>query len=136
MSSQFPGVQPTPQSTRPQYGKPKSSATKIVLIILGIVGGLGLLGCGCCGGVWYWGVSNLSNVVKEQYSTHPTFQDKIGEVQKFSTNLTATGEQGQGALVFDVKGSKGSGQLIVRDQQGASFGSATLIVDGKSYPLQ
>jgi hypothetical protein len=44
--------------------------------------------------------------------------EHIGEIESMSPNLTAIGEEsqrrGQGAnvIVYDVKGSKGSGQLL------------------------
>ncbi len=120
------------QSSRPQPPKKKGwSVAFWVILILGIVF---ILGCGCCGGLFYWGIGFLADSVTKSYGDHPILVEKIGEIESASFNMQATGES-EGELVFDLKGSKQNGQLIVREQQGQSFGAARLVVGDEEFEL-
>jgi hypothetical protein len=88
---------------------------------LWILGGLGLGGlvlCGCCGGFFMFGMSQVSTFMKQEVAGHPAVVQHIGEIRSLSTNVMASGEEsqkrGNGAnvIVFDVRGSNGKGQLL------------------------
>lgn len=129
---QAASVQPGPASPPPK--KKGWSVAVWVLLILGIIF---VLGCGCCAGTFYWAFGFLSTAVKESYEDNPIVVEKIGEIQSASFNMQETGEVGGGNLVFDIKGSKANGKLIVREQnkQNGSFGGAKLVVDGEEFEL-
>ncbi len=100
----------------PKFGAPqpqRSSTTKILLWVLGIFGGLGLLSCGCCTGIFYFGMSVLSNEVETEFGSHPLVVEKIGTVSSISFNFSATGALGEdNLLLFDMVGDKGQAKII------------------------
>lgn len=86
-----------------------------------IVGGLGLGGlllCGCCGGFFMFGMSQVETFLRQESEGHPAMAQHIGEIKSMSANLTKMGEEsqkrGNGAnvIVYDVKGTNGDGQLL------------------------
>ena len=118
--------------------------------ILGIGGGFllaGLLCCGCFGGFIWFGVGQMTEMVKQQISDDPVVREHLGEVQSVTTNMMAIGEEqqknppapGQNVLVFDVVGTKGSGQLVGTQLPAPGPGrfltNMKLRKDGKEYPL-
>lgn len=116
------------QSSTTQPPAKKSSA-KLILIILGV---LGLGGVLCCGGCVYFSFFVAPGMIGNQAITlhgdHPEFQSQIGANASASLNWQKTGEEGQsnqGALVFDVSGDNGSGELVLK-QQGQDFAQVTL----------
>lgn len=69
-------------------------------------------------GIFFLGKAGL-NVVAEQVKMdirdNPVIQEHIGEIQEIELNLKASGASAQKEqFVFDVKGTKGSGQLTVK----------------------
>ena len=97
---------------------PKKSNTWL-WILLG-VGGVAVLGCCGCAGIAWWGMGAGMNMVAQQIrpglENDPVVQQHIGEIETFDWNLMATGEAtekstGEDVMVWDVKGSKGSGQI-------------------------
>jgi hypothetical protein len=124
-----------PGNFSPNFQQPpparKSSGMKIVLIVMGIFGALGLL---CCGGfvaIAYYGKSGMESQVRSMVETNPDFMSEIGTVQSFTTNFMASGEEAQkgndGALVFDVVGSEGKGRLIVQQEPGSKEMSSIIL---------
>jgi hypothetical protein len=140
--------------SQPGYGPPSyppqqdSSSTIIWIVVLVLVVVIGLpilivalIFLGCCGvfGFTMYSVSQLpADGVKQQYNNHPVIQQHIGDIQSASLNFTDTGAEqqkqqpGPGAsiLVIDVRGTKGSGQIVGHQQPGNQpgqfFSKATL----------
>lgn len=129
---QAASAQPAPA---PKPPKKKGWGVAVwVILILGIIF---VLGCGCCAGAFYWGIGFLGTAVTESYQDNPIVVEKIGDIKSASFNMQETGDVGGGNLVFDIKGSKADGKLIVRDQnkQDGTFGGAKLVVDGEEFEL-
>lgn len=125
------------QSVMPQPTAPKPPTKKgwsVAFWVMLVLGSVFILGCGCCGGLFYWGMGFLANSVTESYKENAILVEKIGEIKSVSFNFAATGEN-EGELVFDIKGSKQNGQLFVREQQGQSFGAARLVINGEEFEL-
>ena len=135
----------------PSYGSqnydqqtPKKS-NKGCLIGCSIAGVVGLLlCCGVVGVGAMYGMSAFGEIVKAELDGNPVIVEHIGEIESvdFSFGGTAgAAEDNPGAgnaLVFDIKGDKGSGQVvIVQDKTGQSpIESAKLVLpDGSELPL-
>ncbi|HZL90087.1 MAG TPA: hypothetical protein VFB96_17090 [Pirellulaceae bacterium] len=143
-------------ATQPNYGPPSyppppqqsSSNTIIWIVVLVLVLVIGLpillvavVFLGCCGmfGLGMYSMSQIpAEMVKQQYSDHPVIQQHIGEIQSATLNFADTSAEqqkqpdGPGAtvLVIDVRGTKGSGQIIGHQEPGNPpgqfFSKATL----------
>lgn len=86
----------------------------IVLIVIGVVVLLGVLACGGCIALAYFGSQKvLNDQMTTQLRANPAAQGALGEIQSVSINFTKTGQR-PGNLVFDVSGSKGSGEAVAR----------------------
>ena len=100
-------------------------------ILLG-VGGVILVGCCGCAGIAWWGMGAGMGMVAQQIrpslDADPVVQEHIGEIEEFDWNLMATGEAsekktgGEDVIVWDVKGSKGAGQISGTVDQGGGGG--------------
>jgi hypothetical protein len=88
-----------------------------------------LLGCGgvlmmllCCGGgigVMTFGLQVMSSEVKDQIRDNPKFREHIGEVQEFEMDWAASfGDEGEDTYRYRVRGTKGSGELTVKQRTG------------------
>ena len=116
-----------------------SSATKIIIIIVLILGFLG----SCCGGcIWagYYLVNSASGMaLKPQIEGTPAIETYIGTIDEIQMSWSGTSQQAQsgndGRLVFDVSGDKGSGMLLVDQGSGGLNNAdwAILEIGGKSY---
>ena len=152
-------------ATQPGYGPPsypppqQSSSTTIWIVILVLVLVIGLpillvavMFAGCCGlmGIGAYSAFQIpGEMLKQQYADDPVIAQHIGELQTVSINIAATGEEQQkqaaggvpGAtiMVFDVRGSKGSGKIIAEQQPDAQpghmFSKATLRTSQGEFPL-
>ncbi len=119
--------------------KKGSSATKIIIIVVLILGFLG----SCCGGcIWagYYLVNSASGMaLKPQIEGTPAIETHIGTIDEIQMNWGGTSLQAQmgndGRLAFDVSGDKGSGLLLVEPGTGGLNNAdwAILEIDGKSY---
>jgi hypothetical protein len=127
-----PGA-PNPFSTSPVSPPPKKSNAWL-WILLG-VGGTLLLVCGCCGGLFMFGFSQVGRPLMLQLNADPTSQQHLGTVTSaqldFVASTKATEQAGGGGniMVFNVKGDKGSG--VVRAHQapgGGTLNNATLVL--------
>ncbi len=140
----FQNTQPGQPLNDPQVPKQGSS---VWLWILAIIGGIGLITVIVCCGVGYWGYSKGTQMVadelKSQISDHPVIEEHIGEVQSVQMNLGAvveeakkqqeSGDQGPPpSMVFDIKGSKGSGRILMRNEPGGQPTSVDLVLDDGS----
>jgi hypothetical protein len=152
-------------SIEPPYGPPppqqQSSSTVIWIVVLVIVLvivlpvlAVAVLFLGCCGLMGFGAFAAFqvpAEAVKQQYANHPVIQEHIGEIQSVSINLGATGQEqqksaddggatpGSTLMVFDIRGSKGSGQIIAEQQPGdppgQAFSKATLRMPQGEFPL-
>lgn len=123
---------------------PKSKNAKGCLIGCGIAGILGLVLC-CGGGVFLaqFGVSALADQIEGQIASDPAIVEHIGDIESFEVNWSATIEEAQktgdqdSGLIFEIKGSEGSGQFLVKqDKGGEGIDAATLILsDGTRIPI-
>jgi len=108
----------------------------VLWVILGI-GGVGVAMLVCCGGLAYFGLDVVNQVVEVQFADHPAVVEHIGDLEDVSTNFLATGNEsekrGEDYLVFEVKGSKGNGKIIAGKQNKGTgqFQYAELIVNGE-----
>ena len=113
-----PASQPNPYANQPGFGAPPPKKSSAWIWILGIVGVGGLLVCGCCGGTIWFSLSMVNDAMQQEVAGHPAIAEHLGEIQSMSMNVNATGEEtekrGGGAtvLVYNVKGTKGSGMLL------------------------
>lgn len=102
-------------SRQPAYGK----GNKTLIIVLVV---LAVLGVVCCGGgaLLMWGSVSmvqgaLGEVVEGDLRASDDVRAEIGEIDSVSMNFTKTGQLGEnGVLVFDVKGTQGSGEVRAR----------------------
>jgi hypothetical protein len=134
------GGNPNPYagSFGPQQPPPKKS--NAWLWILGI-GGIGsLLVCGCCGGFGYFafsqGMSMFAEAAKSEAAGNPAVVEHIGDITSVNSNFIKSTQEtekrgpGTNYLVFEVEGTKGSGELIGAQarspQPGAMFDSLEL----------
>ena len=150
-------------STKPDYGPPSypppkqssSAVVWIVVLVIVLVIGLPILAVavmflGCCGmlGLGAYAAFQLpAETIKRQYADHPAIVEHIGEIQSVSINMTATGQEQQETdappsatvMVFDIRGSKGSGQIVVEQEPGdppdQAFSKATLRTTEGEFPL-
>ena len=100
---------------------PKRSSNKIVWIILGIVGGIGVLGCGCCGAVIYLGSKVDAQDMAAAVKDDPNVRREIGEIKTCKMNWPETwAEDSDTIYIYDVTGPNGSGKLIIDDDWGIS----------------
>ena len=143
------------------YANPQQSsrAIWIVILVVMLVIGLPILlvalaFLGCCGllGVGAYSAFQMTGeAAKKQYENDPVIQQHIGEIQSISANISATSAEQQKQaqaggnatiIVFDVTGTKGSGQLIAEQQPpapgaqpGKFFSKATLRTSQGEFPL-
>ncbi len=146
MSSQSPYFNETVNPGVPQGAPPKKS-NKTLWLILGCGGGLILLGLLCCGGfvgLGFFGINMASDQIKAQIANDPAIQENIGEIQEMGMDFGATGAEaqknqnngGQASTVFSIKGSKGSGQVLVTPVQNGPPTMTLRKSDGTEIPLQ
>lgn len=123
-----------------QFPQPPKKSNKLLWIILAIVLGLIVL---CCGGFFalsYFGAQAMSGFVgeaiKQQVASSPELQAEVGEVESVTMNIQET--QKRGKAVFDVKGSTGSGKIIMDDKAGNGNQPSVIFEssDGRTVPLQ
>ena len=139
MSNLPPGVNPNFAS--PMSAPPKKS-NKTLWIVLGVVGGLLLL---CCGvgvfatyAAYRVGTGMFSEVVTAGIEKSPEVKQEVGEVQSVTINYQKTGADGQGRQVFDVVGSKGSGEVHVNMSGGNTSAVEGIFrtSDGRELPME
>jgi hypothetical protein len=96
--------------------KAKSSRTWTCLIVA-LGGGFLLVAIVCCGGgglLGWFGMSIVSAEIEAQLRDNPTLKEHIGEIESFQLNFVkSAAENNQNSLIFEVKGTKGSGEITV-----------------------
>ncbi len=130
---------------------PPPKKSKAWIWILGILGGAGILACGCCGGGIYWaysfGMSVITEQTRQEVQGRPEVQEHIGTIESATPDLmagveetkTKGGRSGESHLVIHIKGNKGAGDVIGKmPQQGGQRLTETVLrlPDGKELPLE
>lgn len=148
MSPNNPFENPQNDPAGGQGVAPAKKSKKGCLIAFLVTGVLGVVVC--CGGVvmlMNLGLGVLASEYERQLAGNPVMEEQIGEIESFEHSMSGTFTAAQQAeeagdqtpLAFEVKGSKGEGQvLILQDQSGDGTGiaSATLVMpDGSRFPL-
>jgi hypothetical protein len=94
----------------------RSKSSKWPLLIF-LVGGPLLVVFLCCGGgvgMMMLGMNVLSAEIEVEMRDHPQFREHIGEVQSFDLDWAKSfAVEGDNTFIFDVRGTKGSGELTV-----------------------
>jgi hypothetical protein len=94
----------------------RSKSWKWPLLIF-VVGGPLLVIFLCCGGglgVVMLGMNVLTAEIEVEMRDHPQFREHIGEVESFDLDWSKSfAAEGDDTFIFDVRGSKGSGELTV-----------------------
>jgi hypothetical protein len=132
-SAGHPGSAPNPFAPAPPgYQQPKKSSPW--LWILGGVGGLGVLLCGCCVGLTIFGFSQVGKPLMDKLNADATAQQHLGTVNKagldFLASTKATEQAGGGGniMVFNVEGDKGKGVVRAKQAPGGDLHSAVLVL--------
>ncbi len=123
--------------------QPPPKSNKTLWIILGVIFGLLIL---CCGGfvaASYFGAKFLGDAVsgligegmKETLNSSPELQTELGEIETITFDFNQSNKEGK--PVLNVKGSKGSGIVILGGQQGeeAIENAVLRLPDGREIPL-
>lgn len=128
-----------------QFGTPAKKSSNTWLWVLGIIGGIFLVGAIACCGLAYFSWSKASGFIAEEvvkeYSDDPVIVEKIGTITSSEMNLgdamtESSKNQDSTALVLDIRGDKGSGQLIHSTNQKTGEVTATLVMEnGESFEL-
>lgn len=142
---------PNPYAASPSTPPTAPKKSNVLMYVLLGVGAVLLVGCCGCGGLMWWGGNQAFNLVastvKPSLQADPVVQEHVGEIESLSMNIMATGQeaetnkqpQGQERIVFDVKGSKGSGQIVGKvepDGAGqAKLSNGELRINGQTFPL-
>lgn len=117
---------------------------RLVLLVLGIVFGLFALGALACCGVGYYGVtvfqSELSKQFRQQIEDSPEIAEHIGQIESLQMRFIDSAASGDDdEMIFDISGSKGSGQVMVDVSAASSSqpeGAFVLVLDdGTRLPL-
>lgn len=106
------------------HGPPPRKSRWWLWLLLGGGGAIALLCCGCVG-LMMFGFNVIEQEVTAQLKSDPVVQEHLGEVQSvefdFMQSIEETQARGGGddeSLVFHVKGTKGTGDVIGRTETG------------------
>lgn len=128
-------------SLRPQ---PPKSNNRTLFWILGIVSFITIGGAIACCGLGYFGIQmatkELATQFRGQIESSPEIAEHIGEVEDMTLSFQAMQQAGEaGKLVFEIKGSKGSGQVSVdlskAERQNTEEAFELILADGTRLPL-
>ena len=82
-----------------------------------------------------WGAGLAGQEVADVVRDHPIVLDKLGGIDECTLNFVATAEEaGEDTLVYDVKGPKGSGRLVVLDVEDVIL-AVTLRIGSEEFEL-
>jgi hypothetical protein len=140
------GNRPYPQSySDPGVRQPPpKSSNRALYWILGIVSVVTIGGAlVCCGGGYFavrFATGELANQFRRPIQASPEIAEHIGEIEDMTLSFTAMQAAGdQGKLVFEVKGTKGTGKVEVdlAKAESEDFDEAFLLIksDGTRVPL-
>lgn len=113
------GNQPYAPPMSPPQQQEASGCSCLTLSLVGL-GVIVLACCGMGGGGWFvW--QNFTATLKAEVQKVPAVQEHIGEIEEFEVNFMEAGQimekekdKPQNVQVYKVKGSKGSGTVVVR----------------------
>lgn len=87
----------------------------VVIVIVVLVVLIGLC-AGVCVGLPFLGVYMVKGVIQDAaqqaLAGNEVVEEKIGTIESVTWNMMASGQAGENKAVFDLKGSKGTAQLI------------------------
>lgn len=123
--------------------QPGGSGNRTLFLILGIVSAITVLGALVCCGLGYFGVQMVGTELARQYQPQiqnsPEIVEHIGEIQEMALDLQGAQRAGEpGAMVFSVRGTKGSGQIVVDPGQAARAPDEAfelILPDGRRLPI-
>lgn len=141
--SDNPGPFGFPPPSPPSSTPPTSTSKLVIVMLVGLAGALLLGVLVCCGGglgLVYWGQSTVAPQIVAQVRDQPAIREHIGEVQSCNWNASASlDEDDPDTLVFEIRGSHGSGTLITRSEttdDGERVVAARLILpDGREVTV-
>jgi hypothetical protein len=133
-----------PENTQAYAPAPSGSRYKGCLIGCAIAGTVSLLVC--CGGGYFLTQTAFKTIAAEtqrQLADDPVILEHIGEIESIEISMSGiieeaqkAGEQGgEGKLVFEIEGSKGSGQLILDPNQAPGSESTLVMPDGSRHTI-
>jgi hypothetical protein len=138
------GQRAYPQSYNdPSFPPPRPPSNNRTLYwILGIVSFITLGGVLLCCGFGFFGLrmasSELAKQFRPQIQNSPEIVEHIGEIQDMSLSIRGMQRAGEaGVMIFDVTGTKGSGQVSV-DMARVEDGDGAfelILADGRRIPL-
>lgn len=124
----------------PPVRRTNSSSCLLWVVGFGLVG---VICCVlCCGGFAYFGFNLMSTEVEVAIRDNPQVREHLGDLQSVSLNLMkSVADNGDQTWVYNVKGSKGTGELTVVEINGPSgkksFHSAKLrLADGRTIDVE
>lgn len=93
---------------------PRKKKRPIVALLacLFVGGGLSLLVC--CGGLFHLGVGYFADGIWQKVESDPRFTAHVGQVKKHRMEYGASFSADEDVIVFDVDGTKWSGQVTVK----------------------
>jgi len=120
----------------------KGAASPLVLAIAA-VSGLILVSCLVCGGLVYFGVnSQATSQIQAKYGDNPLVKEHLGEIHSAWINTEASHEVAEefgtpDYIVYDVHGSEGDGQLLIKQGEGDNFvgDEGILRIDSQDFDL-
>jgi hypothetical protein len=135
-----PGSAPNPFAASPAAFPPPPRPRVWLWVLLGI-GGTGIVVCcGCAGVGWFAfnkGTEMIASKLKDKLAQDAVAQDRLGTINSVSLDLmetanTAKDHPGRQVLLFHVKGSKGSGDVIGDSPKPGEevISNATLVMPG------
>jgi len=121
----------------------RTGAASPLVLAIAAVSGLILVSCLVCGGLVYFGVnSQATSQIQEKYGENPVVQQRLGEIHSAWINTEASHEVAEefgtpDYIVYDVHGSEGDGQLLIKQGEGDNFvgDEAILRIDSEDYDL-
>jgi hypothetical protein len=93
----------------------QSTGLKRYAPVLTFLAGGGLCFFLCCGGGLYFFFGSLADDARQNLENDPRFSAHIGQVQECTYNFSASLGAGEKCDVFDVKGTKWSGRVTVKN---------------------
>ncbi len=128
------------RSAKPSRRK-KSSAGMwaMILVVVAVVIGGGTLAC--CGGFVYFGLNLMSAEVETELRDNARLREHIGELQELTMNFTRSlANDEDDIFVYNVRGTKGSGELTVHhitgdDGKEIVLAASLRLPDGRTIEL-
>lgn len=132
--------------TGPQQASqpPKDNTLKIVLIVLGVIALIAVLLCAGLVGLGIYGVTQVTSVVQTgvaeaiagEILQTPEAEQALGRVTEMRVKLRDLADPEQAETIpVSVKGTRGSGVLELKMQEGEPVAATLVMEDGQSIEL-